>query len=196
VNCKVLIELVERVKECYDIALPTITLYLMEKCIGRVNVAKKLRVSERTARKTISRLIEKRILVKSYDTCIDPSIASSIGEISSIELSSNRFLTILYVEDDILELVDKYTVALRDYVLIMVKDPRALEIIGYYDGHVIVMPGVPSEYRSQYMKLLENISWRNKSVFIIWRKYRDYFSEASLLYGLYRVCLERIDRDK
>lgn len=180
--------------------LASLLVYNELKCSGRTHLMKKLGISERSARKIIKKLLDMGVLMKrKYDTCINEEINSDFLLENSILKINDRVITVTSgFCSSILETLDKNIVSLRDYIVVLNNDPECIELIGYYNSEKqqFVFPRVPLDYTRKYEKELAKMKLNRDSIIVIWKKYRPYRSIATLLYGLYMICLKRIRGNK
>ena len=189
-NCKDLMRIYRGLADEDFLVLASMIVYLTNKCIGRVRLAKELGITERKARNIIDMLTKKGIIYGSINKCIvDELMRYYVDMVNTRELDNRKITFFKVIDQEIASLIEKHVVDLRDYIILAIKDPHAIEIIGYvdYKGEIHI-PGVPVEYYGEYEKLLYTIDLGENTAFIIWRKYRKYYCEASLIYGLYMLC--------
>lgn len=177
----------EKFVEEASILLP----FIEERCIGRKALITKTGFSERKVRGIVDSLINRGILTKNNETCVDNGIYASLKEvkITRWELNGNYVVnTLCCFEPQFLELLSRFIVQLRDSIVIDLKDPWAFEVIGIYYRGNLILPGVPNEAALQYIDLLKG-PFLDGSIVILWRRFKKYLCEATVLHGLMKICL-------
>jgi len=164
--------------------------FIANKCIGRVHLSRELSISEREARNLLEELIRKGIVEDAIEKCVSESFISKLNfKIYSSELPDRVVTMILAVSEDLLHMLERHVVALRDLVVINVGDPTALEVIGYVDKRGrLLLPKVPTNYRRKYVEAIRELTIPSNTIFVFWTKYRRYYSEAALLISLATLC--------
>jgi len=175
--------------------LPAVLCFMLNKCLGRARLSRELGISERRARSILEKLIEIGVVESAVDRCISEIFVSKLDftiHTRTLSGSSSTLTIISEIGDEIADLVENSVVAVRDYIVIHTGDPDALEVIGYVDSQGnIVLPRLPEELREKYVGILKYAEISPRSLFVLWRNYRKYFSEASLIKSLSILCSKR-----
>jgi len=175
--------------------LPAILCFVLNKCLGRTRLSRELGIRERRARSILEKLIEMGVVESGVDKCINDSFVNKLGftiHTRTLSGGSSTLTIISEVGDEIADLVKNRVVAVRDYIVIHACDPDALEVIGYVDGQGnIVLPRLPGNLRERYVDVLRYVGISPRSLIVLWRKYKKYFSEASLIRSLSILCSKR-----
>lgn len=165
--------------------------FLKEKCIGRKALVTKTRFRERQVRAIVESLVNRGFLVKDHETCIQDLIYSFLKEVKTTHwIADGGYVvnTLCCFDPQLLDLVSKSVVQLRDTIVIDFKDPWVFEVLGVYYGNKLVLPGVPDEASTRFTDLLRN-HLVDGSIVIVWRRFREYVYEASVFHGLTKICL-------
>jgi len=190
-SCKVLFNIFKGLSNEPVEELAVLLLYQRYTCLGRVAVAKKLGISERRARSLIDKLNKKGYLAKDLETCINTRSFPYNLSYCSTKFNNYYLTAFLEANLELLKLVERSITMLRDYIVLASRDPEVLEIVGYTSEGRIYLPRVPRRMREKYARKIDKLIPQilsTPSLFIVWRSYKPYLSEACLLYSLYRLC--------
>ncbi len=190
-NCREICSLYEELLGSNQLLFTALLVFLENKCIGRVRFSKELGIMERKARNIIAELVDRGIVEDSVEKCIVDEIYRKYHGLFTTIYSKRHYITFLKnITQEIIELINKHVVVLRDYIVLTLQEPCSLEVIGYVWDRKISIPRVPPKYIEKYISSIPRKYLRDNSVFVIWSKdrYKKYYSETALYYGLYKIC--------
>lgn len=191
-NCKDIIWFYRGLADEDLLVLASLLVYFKNKCIGRIRLSKELGITERMARKIIDKLTREEIVYGSFNKCLRKDLLRLYSDLFQTYTIDHKMLSILKTIDrDIMDLVEKYISDLRDYIVLATNDPHSIEIIGYTNNSSeLHIPRIPHDFYTVYKELLKPLGIGNNVFFVLWRKYRRYHFEASIIYGLYMICIK------
>jgi predicted transcriptional regulator len=191
-DCNILSSICSRIRGEDDLTLlSAIIVFLKYNSVGRTRLAKELGVSDRRARSIINTLTEEGFVEDQGFKRVSDRIKKLNEIITSIKRGGYHITIIINPGKEIIDLVKDHVVELRDYIVISLNNPYAVEVIGYSRNGALNLPQVPSNYAEHYARILRDIIV-DDAVFVVWRHYRRYYSEASLLLAMYNLCTKYI----
>jgi len=188
--CSKIIELYENIVRDNDIVLALIIAYIEHGCIGRRRLSRILGLTERVARRIIDKLSSIGVLNKDLEICINPGFLNKYIEpigLKTIDTGEYK-LTMINSDLELFKTIEDHLLDYRDYIVISTGKPDSIYIIGFIVNGELKIPRTPLEYIEEIKKQIPREVFNGNKVFIVWRNYRKYHSEASLLKATYKIC--------
>jgi hypothetical protein len=184
VSCNELLELARRIK-LHGLKLPdliAVKMLFLEK-YGRVSIAKKLGFTERQVRNILD------YLTREEETSILLQRVLSLIERRLLEVEEFSCIPVLYLnlDDNLLTVIQRKIVSLRDYIVIYSSNPEKIEILGVVREGVIDLPGLPDYVAKRYTKLNFNVKGLTGAL-VCWRDYNESVDDAIFISSLIDLC--------
>lgn len=170
-----------------DVEVYPVLLGLLKGGLGRVAISKLAGLTERRARR-IKEAIEKRCSER-REECERLLLRTLDGLTFRREDSNGR--TVLFVFPlavDLLKRVESKVVYFRDLVVINVRAPGALEVIGLMLGGEPLVPGLPPDIALKFVEEVRRLGPPRDGLFTFWNSYRELLTEAAVLRALIALC--------
>lgn len=159
----------------------SVTLASLTEGVGRVALSKMLGLTERTVRKIT-------MLLKIGELHWLSSLLEKIT-INNINAPWLTCKPVLYggFSEELLNIVSRRIVLLRDFIIISSKEPGKVEVLGVLINGDLAYPGLVGEYCEPYLKLREILP-RTNGLLVCWRNYKRYLDDSVLLVSLAYLC--------
>lgn len=150
---------------------------------GRVSIAKKLGFTERQVRNILD------YLTREEETSILLQRVLSLIERRLLEVEEFSCIPVLYLnlDDNLLTVIQRKIVSLRDYIVIYSSNPEKIEILGVVREGVIDLPGLPDYVAKRYTKLNFNVKGLTGAL-VCWRDYNESVDDAIFISSLIDLC--------
>lgn len=154
---------------------------------GRVAISRLTRLTERRVR-NIRESLEKKCIRQSNECA--QKLMSFLNEliITRVRINDKTLVSIHPLQNELLKIAESRIVYLRDLVIIEIKTPGSLEVIGLKINDTYVIPGLPQQLADLYIDKVSRATVPNNSLFTLWASYKELIVEASLLNALAILC--------
>lgn len=158
--------------------------------MGRVGLSKYLSLRERLVRRVMD-------FLKRGDPSLI-NIMSSVINILGIHVLSidDDKAIVLYtkLDTEIIELVSRFVIYFRDYVVIFSANPNKIEAVGIVMDDKITYPGMPPEIEMHYVKHVERFMPRSNGIVVWFKNYRKYLDDAVFIVSVLMLCSRNLCR--
>lgn len=184
ISCSELLELarITRKHGLKPLEVIAVKLLLLEN-YGRVSIAKKLGFTERQARNIVDYLKREKevsLLMQRVLRGIERRLLNDMGFTCKPALYLN-------LADNLLSIIQRKIISLRDYIVIYSGNPEKVEVLGVVKEGVLNIPGLPEEIAEQYAKLNSLVSGLTGAL-VCWRNYSECIDDAIFISSLIDLC--------
>ncbi|MEM4809162.1 MAG: hypothetical protein QW249_01400 [Desulfurococcaceae archaeon] len=152
--------------------------------MGRVGLSRYLSLRERQVRHIIDFLKKgNKNLSRTISNVIDMLSIQVIGVHGEKAIVMYKELGI-----DIIELVSKHVVYLRDFIVIFSANPSKVEAIGVVSENKVSYPGMPPDIEIHYVKPVEKAVFEGNGIVIWFNNYRRYLDDAVIIASISMLC--------
>lgn len=186
ISCTEILELRKLIKNIWynQTEVLSVLLGIYKENIGRVAISKMTGMTERRVRNI------KNAYSKICDKHCEKKLEDLLGKLSFMKENKNekKIIAIYPLSSDLLRIIETKIVYFRDLIVIEIKKPGALEVIGIVINEEIRVPGLPIELLKEYIDMAKNMNIPKNSIFTIWNTYRGLTTEATLIHAITNLC--------
>jgi hypothetical protein len=154
---------------------------------GRVALSRLTGLTERRVR-SIKESLEKKCLNQSKECAQSLMITLNKLKVTRTRIDDKTLICIHPLHDELLSIAESRIVYLRDLVVIQLRTPGSLEIIGLKINNEYRIPGLPQQLSEQYINKVSSTAVPDNSLFTLWSNYKELIGEAALINALAILC--------
>ena len=154
---------------------------------GRVALSRLTGLTERRVR-SIKESLEKKCLNQNKECA--QSLMSTLNKlkVTRTRIDDKTLIYIHPLHNELLSIAESRIVYLRDLVVIQLRTPGSLEIIGLKINNEYRIPGLPQQLSELYINKVSSTTVPDNSLFTLWSSYKELIGEAALINALAILC--------